>query len=45
VRGPRACAEYIVVVGKGVAEHAGRRLDMTVCPHYPRGAVRVGVGR
>jgi ketosteroid isomerase-like protein len=24
-------AEYIVVVGKGIAEHAGRRLDVTVC--------------
>jgi ketosteroid isomerase-like protein len=23
--------EYIVAVGKGIAEHAGRRLDVTVC--------------
>jgi ketosteroid isomerase-like protein len=24
-------AEYIVAVGKGIAEYAGRRLDVTVC--------------
>jgi len=24
-------AKYIVVVGKGLAQHAGRRLDVTVC--------------
>jgi ketosteroid isomerase-like protein len=24
-------AEYIVVVGKGIAAHGGRRLDVTVC--------------
>jgi ketosteroid isomerase-like protein len=24
-------ADYIVAVGKGVAEHGGRRLDVSVC--------------
>ena len=28
---PAAGAEYIVAVGMGIAEHAGHRLDVTVC--------------